>query len=976
MPKYAFINKLLQNADFLFLQEHWLHNNDLSCLCNIGINLSFHGCSAMNDNVVLQGRPFGGVAILWHNKFNYMVTPCKQFSNRCCAIKLNLGGMSCVLACVYFPTDNFSPTASEDLTNTIDELETFIFSLNADCILLGGDFNTDFSRSNGQTNVVSDFCKRVNLTPHISFIEPNFQFTRSNGEIHSFIDHFAISSSFASLHACSNWSQVDDCVLHEVNLSDHCAISFTLTLPTDDATVTHDTSYSHACKPNVSWCKAQKEHIEHFKTYVSYAVDEIKREVPHSLFECTGCTSSEHSHAIDCLSLKLHNLLIDGSIACIPNCSQSTKHKTVIGWNNECAQLKRVSLFWHNVWVNCGRPNASVVADLMRSTRKRYHFAVRDLLRSQKDLRMSVLADACVNKPPNIFWREVKRANARPSSATIANVVNDHSDPRDIANDFKSLYSDTFRAGFTSLEDLHAFRKTLDNACIDGCWNTFTLDEVSAACNQLKPNKKDSDLLLNSSAFIHAPLNFVTVLCSLVNAAILHGHAPSSWLTGTILPLLKSSNLDKSLVTSYRPITLSSLFGKIVDMLVLSRYHGLFASSDRQFGFKKGCSTNHCTFVIKEVVSYYLNNNSDVFACALDMQKAFDRVDLMVLFKKLSMRAFPPVIIRFVFILYSCLSLCVFWNGAVSDNFVSLNGVKQGGILSPFLFNFFIDDLLVKLEYLHVGCNIGCLYFGCIAYADDILLLAPSLSALRIMLDCCSDFASCNNVLFNPTKSHCIRFSISTLPVTQFTMMLQGKQLGWTDSIVHLGHMLVSNNNDSADVAARKGDFSSQVNYFLAHFGHLPIAIKCKLFVTYCYSFYGCQLWDLHSPELAHFETVWRKAIRRVWKLPYRTHSMFLPYIMHGQSFRDVITSRFCKFADNCLHSENYHVRCIAYNASHTQLSCFGKNLMHISNNTEVRIASPHVGLVCELVFCRDGGFACGLSADEIDYMLRSICID
>ena len=48
-----------------------------------------------------------------------------------------------------------------------------------------------------------------------------------------------------------------------------------------------------------------------------------------------------------------------------------------------------------------------------------------------------------------------------------------------------------------------------------------------------------------------------------------------------------------------------------------------------QFGLKKNHSINHCSFVIKEVVSYYLHNKSGVFACALGMQKAFYRVDLL-----------------------------------------------------------------------------------------------------------------------------------------------------------------------------------------------------------------------------------------------------------------------------------------------------------------------------------------------------------
>ena len=105
---------------------------------------------------------------------------------------------------------------------------------------------------------------------------------------------------------------------------------------------------------------------------------------------------------------------------------------------------------------------------------------------------------------------------------------------------------------------------------------------------------------------------------------------------------------------------MSSLFGKIIDIMVLNRYQDLFLTSNRQFGFKKDSSTNHCSFVLKEVISFYLRSNTNVFACILDMQKAFDRSDLIALFRKMSLRKFPPVIVRFIFILYSRLSLCVF----------------------------------------------------------------------------------------------------------------------------------------------------------------------------------------------------------------------------------------------------------------------------------------------------------------------------
>ena len=119
----------------------------------------------------------------------------------------------------------------------------------------------------------------------------------------------------------------------------------------------------------------------------------------------------------------------------------------------------------------------------MRSTRKRYHIAVKGLLRSQTDLRNSCLAEASINKPPNVFWRKVERVNARPLSVHVLNVF-----LMDIAivmlllmslklhitNEFYTAHSVIFYAGFTMADDLKVLREELDESCI----NSFCLGKI------------------------------------------------------------------------------------------------------------------------------------------------------------------------------------------------------------------------------------------------------------------------------------------------------------------------------------------------------------------------------------------------------------------------------------------------------------------------------------------------------------------
>jgi Reverse transcriptase (RNA-dependent DNA polymerase) len=74
-------------------------------------------------------------------------------------------------------------------------------------------------------------------------------------------------------------------------------------------------------------------------------------------------------------------------------------------------------------------------------------------------------------------------------------------------------------------------------------------------------------------------------------------------------------------------------------------------------------------------------------------------------------------------------------------------------MLSPVLFCVYIDDLLVKLSRSGIGCFSGLNFVGALAYADDIVLVAPTPAAMRKMLTICDKYAADYNIMFNPGKS-------------------------------------------------------------------------------------------------------------------------------------------------------------------------------------------------------------------------------
>ena len=102
----------------------------------------------------------------------------------------------------------------------------------------------------------------------------------------------------------------------------------------------------------------------------------------------------------------------------------------------------------------------------------------------------------------------------------------------------------------------------------------------------------------------------------------------------------------------------------------------------------------------------------------------------------------------------------ILWAGVQSDKFSICNGVRQGGILSPFLFGIYIDGLSRYLQSINAGCSLGNMIISHFLFADDAVVFALSAKGLKKLLDACSKFAvllmlfltslSHSALLFNP----------------------------------------------------------------------------------------------------------------------------------------------------------------------------------------------------------------------------------
>ena len=111
----------------------------------------------------------------------------------------------------------------------------------------------------------------------------------------------------------------------------------------------------------------------------------------------------------------------------------------------------------------------------------------------------------------------------------------------------------------------------------------------------------------------------------------------------------------------------------------------------------------------------------------------------MLLFDKLIKRDVPGYLVRILICWNSKQSMSIRWGNSLSKSFNVGNGVRQGGILSPYLFNIYMDDLSVRLKKHYAGCKIANSIINHLFYADDLVLLWPSFRGLHELLETCEN---------------------------------------------------------------------------------------------------------------------------------------------------------------------------------------------------------------------------------------------
>lgn len=434
----------------------------------------------------------------------------------------------------------------------------------------------------------------------------------------------------------------------------------------------------------------------------------------------------------------------------------------------------------------------------------------------------------------------------------------------------------------------------------------------SASVNKILkhlPNKTSAALdNIPSITLKHLPLKMSTALTTIFNNALNNYYFPTCWKRAKVLPLLKK-NKNPTEPSSYRPISLTPNLSKVFE-IVINKNIVSFCDSNNiiphtQFGFKQKHSTTHAIHKLLADLNSKVENSQFVGAALLDLEKAFDSVWLDGLLFKLHAKNFPKPLIFNIWEMINNKSF-VTWDGnnVSSEIFHIQEGLQQGTVNSPILFNIFTSDILSLF-----GINNS--ETSAIAFADDVIIYttSDSIETVRNTLETITEKINkwyINwNLRLSPTKCETILFrkplnqiwTVNRAGYKNFQIALTTPGTNTITAVphkntvkylgVHIDNLLRGNSHLETQLNKAKKAYQSNIRIFYnKHLSPRTKIILYLLLIRPIITYAAPTWWNVNHTMMEKMRIFERQCLRKCLHIYRSIHSNFLHYISNKSLYK------------------------------------------------------------------------------------------
>lgn len=793
------LNELKRNCDVAFLSETWLRPGEIAPVERDlkSMDLWADLKSSMTTELHM-GRPFGGVGFLCKKRKDISYKPIHIENERIAGLEILYKGknMLTVLG-VYLPYYNGAAEQISLYSETLDEVHGLLESCCSPCVI-AGDMNATLpmkrllSRKwykrhpfNDHSMLLYDFIMDNQLAVLDFEYEQTALYTYANSANRSHIDHVICTERTRKL--------ITNCSIkhnNEENVSDHLPLLTGITLPVDLEQL-HDSPGNPVSRyPRINWSKPCMR--DSYRTHVQESLKVIKRIDVDAVSE---------DNALTCLN-RLCTELTDAMHGAARAVSENDKRSRTPTrprkhwWDEDCRITRDRHRFWFFIWKSCGRPRTGHVYGCHKEAKKEYRRACRRSINTSMHQHYRAIDALFSSGNARKFWNGISSMKSKSKSST------DDVKLSDLWSYYENKFSPGEALNISSLKEAETYVTEKRAEACEASLDRIGPSQIGSIIRSLKTRCSPGvDGILTEHLRYASSRDLHLLIADMTNACIKFHVVPDSFTEGVLIPILKKPHLDTSQPKNYRPITISTTFAKLLEKFILIQckdheFHNL------QFGFVEGLGTDIAATLAHDVISHCNFEGSTVYVCSLDAEGAFDCIPHPILFRHCH-GIIPDPLWLLLVEWYARLSVCIRWGNYSSEPIRVLQGTRQGGLSSPFLFNTFYGNLINTLSNMDCGISIGGVKYNVFCYADDILIASLSTTGLEKLLIAAHEIIVSQGLKFNPTKSVCTVFG--KCPLTKKPHWeLEGVQLKEDTLLQYLGVTISSDGKSHADARINK----------------------------------------------------------------------------------------------------------------------------------------------------------------------------